>query len=49
MRRLTPAPQFNSRGELVGAKIETYLLEKVRVGTQSEGERNYHCFYQVRG
>ena len=40
--------QFNTRGVLVGAAIETYLLEKVRVVTQSEGERSYHVFYQVR-
>lgn len=29
-----------------GAKIETYLLEKVRLIHPSEGERNYHVFYQ---
>lgn len=39
--------QFSFRGELVGARIETYLLEKVRVASQSKGERNYHAFYQL--
>lgn len=29
-----------------GASIETYLLEKVRLIHPSEGERNYHVFYQ---
>lgn len=39
--------QFTSTGRLVGAQIETYLLEKVRLVTQSLGERNYHIFYEM--
>ena len=38
--------QFTNKGKLSGAKIETYLLEKVRLIHPSEGERNYHVFYQ---
>lgn len=38
--------QFTNKGKLSGAKIETYLLEKVRLIHPSEGERNYHIFYQ---
>jgi myosin-5 len=38
--------QFTSTGQLSGAKIETYLLEKVRLIHPSAGERNYHIFYQ---
>jgi len=38
--------QFTSKGKLSGAKIETYLLEKVRLIHPSVGERNYHIFYQ---
>jgi len=39
--------QFTSSGKLVGATIDTYLLEKVRLVTQSPGERNYHIFYEI--
>ncbi len=39
--------QFESTGSLIGAKIKTYLLEKVRLLTQGDGERNYHIFYEL--
>jgi myosin-5 len=39
--------QFTDTGKLVGAQIETYLLEKVRLVRQNPGERNYHIFYQI--
>ncbi|KAK5813393.1 hypothetical protein PVK06_028843 [Gossypium arboreum] len=37
--------QFDARGQISGAAIRTYLLEKSRVCQISEPERNYHCFY----
>ncbi|KAH9245911.1 hypothetical protein BASA81_016551, partial [Batrachochytrium salamandrivorans] len=38
---------FDPKGFLVGAQIATYLLEKVRLTKQGEGERNFHVFYQM--
>lgn len=32
---------------LVGASVQTYLLEKTRVACQPMNERNFHVFYQV--
>lgn len=39
--------QFSRAGRIVGATIEKYLLEKTRIIHQTEGERNFHIFYQL--
>eukprot|EP01083_Nonionella_stella_P277197 942359_1 len=39
--------KFNSRNKICGAQTTNYLLEKIRVPNPTEGERNYHIFYQV--
>lgn len=39
--------QFSRNGQMVGAQIQTYLLEKTRVVHQSNGEGNFHIFYQM--
>jgi len=35
------------RGSLLGATIDFYLLEKVRLVSVNPGERNYHIFYEL--
>jgi len=39
--------QFNSAGRISGAAIRTYLLERSRLVSVSDPERNYHIFYQL--
>ena len=36
-----------TRGSIVGAKMDQYLLEKGRLTNQGPGERNYHIYYQL--
>jgi hypothetical protein len=38
---------FGFYGEVLGAKLSEYLLEKSRVILQSDGERNFHAFYYL--
>lgn len=44
---LDPQILFDSKQEIVGARIRTYLLERSRLVYQPETERNYHIFYQL--
>ncbi|KAG1653209.1 hypothetical protein FOA52_006734, partial [Chlamydomonas sp. UWO 241] len=38
---------FNAAGAISGAAIRTYLLERSRVVSVNDPERNYHIFYQL--
>lgn len=37
---------FEGSGQICGAKISNYLLERSRLVWQAQSERNYHIFYQ---
>nr|QDH43405.1 myosin heavy chain II [Choanoeca flexa] len=38
---------FDASGYIIGATIDTYLLEKSRAIRQNNDERNFHAFYQL--
>jgi myosin-1 len=38
---------FDYGGGIVGGRVTSYLLEKIRVTQPKEGERNFHIFYQI--
>jgi myosin heavy subunit len=38
---------FDGAGHVSGASVVTYLLEKSRLVAPANGERSYHCFYQL--
>lgn len=38
---------FSKTGRLIGASMQTYLLEKSRVSNLSDGESTFHAFYET--
>ena len=38
---------FNKHGQVAGAMIRSYLLERSRITQVAQGERTYHIFYMV--
>ena len=39
--------EFDRNGNITGASILTYLLEKSRIVRPQRNERNYHVFYRL--
>ena len=39
--------QFDVNHKIIGSSMRTYLLEKSRVVSHGNQERNYHIFYQL--
>lgn len=39
--------KYDTRGTIIGAKTDHFLLEKSRLVNVAKGERNYHIFYQL--